>query len=187
MSQAKLDLILQITKGKMKHKVRQSLLSTDIHRMTRDAPEDIPNVDDAFHNACQRHRDAFTKISIRDKITKFTTPERRAYKQVSLAVFNEEANVDTSVDPIIEDRVAEVLHVLKTHYFGNTMWGLNALTLLHRQMKDTKVSVNSGIRKWADRLADWQTCIAAFSGSVEAKAVRLRHSYPSMQKSVTPH
>ena len=94
----------------------------------------------------------FTNITIKKRFTNLT--------QEALTKYLTPPAEDTPVtDALTTDRIEEALHVLKIHVFGRDHAGRNALVKLQRHMRNLKVNVEGGIRKWASWMDDLQSYI----------------------------
>ena len=65
--------------------------------------------------------------------------------------------IDDTTNGFAADQITECIHALKFKIYGNDSFGRNICTKLKRQMRITKVNYTDGIRKWANRMEDYQT------------------------------
>ena len=129
----KVDCLLQFVQGEAKSKVACSLEATDV-QMLLTAPEQTPT---SVGNC-------FTNISIPKQISKLTAEELATYLATP-------PQMHTS-DPLTINRIKEALHVLKIHVFRRDHAGRNVLVKLQHQMRNMKVMIEGGIRKWASQM-----------------------------------
>ena len=55
------------------------------------------------------------------------------------------------------DQITECIHALKGTIYGTDSYGRNIYTKLKKQMRNSKINFIDGIRKWANRMNDYQT------------------------------
>jgi len=90
----------------------------------------------------------FKKLPIRLKLAGFTTDEWTKYIQPSGQI--------QSSGEYESDKIEECIHALKILYYGTDVAGLNCYKDLLRQMRSTKVDFGNGIKKWSERIAEYQ-------------------------------
>jgi hypothetical protein len=92
----------------------------------------------------QRHTYAFTNWTIRNRLETMTTDQQ--WKDYI-----------TPNGDHCDDMITECIHALKFEIYGVDMASKQCYYKLRRQMRALKINFTDGVRKWAQRIEDYQT------------------------------